>query len=120
MYLGHHEMPKEYFFPDEKLHHIDPFIPMFDYYPSYFIWTKNYTRLFSIFDSTVMLCKQKVDVGIYNPDARFYFIISTSENPNTIPVIVGLTSRTRHTPEPRIPTSRTNIIISKCFMYRVH
>ena len=33
--------------------------------------------------------------------------ISTSENPNTIPVIVGLTSRTRHTPEPRIPTSRT-------------
>ena len=84
IYVGHHEMSEEYFFPDEKLHHIDPLIPMFDYYPSYFIWTKNYTRLFSIFDSTVMRCKQKVDVGIYNPDARFYFIISNSENPQSV------------------------------------
>ena len=28
---------------------------------------KNYTRLFSIFDSTILKCKQKVDVGIYDP-----------------------------------------------------
>ena len=83
-HIGHHETSHDYFFPPDKLHQIDPFIPMFDYYPSYFIWTKNYTHLFSIFDSTVLQCKQKVDVGIYIPDARFYFILSSSENPETV------------------------------------
>ena len=62
-----HVMTDQYFFPRDKLYQRSPFIPLFDYYPSYFIWMKNYTHLFSIFDSTIMQCKQKVDVGIYDP-----------------------------------------------------
>ena len=60
-------MSDQYFFPRDELYQRSPFIPLLDYYPSYFIWMKNYTRLFSIFDSTILQCKQKVDVGIYDP-----------------------------------------------------
>ena len=60
-------MSDQYFVPQNKLYQRSPFIPYFDYYPSYIIWVKNYTQLFSIFDSTILQCKQKVDVGIYDP-----------------------------------------------------
>ena len=66
-FTDHHGMSDQYFFPRDKLYQRSPFIPLLDYYPSYFIWMKNYTRLFSIFDSTILQCKQKVDVGIYDP-----------------------------------------------------
>ena len=66
-FTDHHGMSDQYFFPRDELYQRSPFIPLLDYYPSYFIWMKNYTRLFSIFDSTILKCKQKVDVGIYDP-----------------------------------------------------
>ena len=62
-----HVISDQYFVPQNKLYQRSPFIPLFDYYPSYIIWVKNYTHLFSIFDSTILQCKQKVDVGIYDP-----------------------------------------------------
>lgn len=68
-----------HFIPREELYQRQPFIPMFEYYPTYVIWLQNYTRLFSLFDKTILFCKQKVHVGIYDSDARFVFVNGQTE-----------------------------------------
>ena len=37
-------------------------------------------HVLKIFDESTMHCKQKVDVGIYHSEARFFFILDKYEN----------------------------------------
>ena len=81
---SHHDVDDMHFIPREDLYQRQPFIPMFEYYPTYVIWLQNYTRLFSLFDKTILFCKQKVDVGIYDSDARFVFVNRQDEHPQDL------------------------------------
>ncbi len=81
---SHHDDDGMHLIPRDELYHRRPFIDFFDYYPSYIIWTENYKQLFSIFDSTILQCKQKVDVGIYDSDAYFYFIVGRDARPEAV------------------------------------
>ena len=65
--------------PRDEMHQREPLIPIYQYHPTYVIWTQDIPRLLQIFDKTIMKCKQKIDVGIYNSDARFFFVIDQNE-----------------------------------------
>ena len=66
--------------PRDEMHQREPLIPIYQYHPTYVIWTQDIPRLLQIFDKTIMKCKQKIDVGIYNSDARFFFVIDQNES----------------------------------------
>ena len=61
--------------PRDQMHEREPLIPIYQYYPTYLIWTQDVPKLLEIFDKTIMKCKQKIDVGIYDSDARFFFVV---------------------------------------------
>ena len=65
--------------PRDEMHQREPLIPIYQYHPTYVIWTQDIPRLLRVFDETIMKCKQKIDVGIYNSDARFFFVIDQNE-----------------------------------------
>ena len=65
--------------PRDEMHQREPLIPVYQYHPTYVIWTQDIPRLLHVFDQTIMMCKQKIDVGIYNSDARFFFVIDQNE-----------------------------------------
>lgn len=59
-----------------------PFFPKNKFHSSMFVWVRNRGTLdevLSIFDGTIMHCKQKIEPGIYNTQTRFYFYLESIE-----------------------------------------
>ena len=56
-----------------------PLIKMAKYFPTYLIWVDDIEKILRIFDRTILTCDQKIEVGIYNPSAKFMFILNENE-----------------------------------------
>jgi hypothetical protein len=61
--------------PRDQIYLREPLVPIQKYYPSYVIWTKDVNKVLDIFDKTILNCPQKIDVAIYHPSARFFFVV---------------------------------------------
>ena len=56
-----------------------PLITMTKYFPTYLIWVDDIEKLLQIFDKTILTCDQKIEVGIYKPNAKFLFVLNEHE-----------------------------------------
>ena len=53
---------------------------MTKYFPTYFVWVDDVEKMLQIFDRSILKCDQKIEVGIYNPAAKFLFVVNQNEN----------------------------------------
>lgn len=61
---------------DPVMHMRDPLLPSHNYHRSVVVWggRDDVAAAYGVFNRTVMWCDQKIDVGIFNPQTRFYFL----------------------------------------------
>ena len=66
--------------PKDKIFLRTPLITMTKYLPTYFVWVDDVEKMLQIFDRSILKCDQKIEVGIYNPAAKFLFVVNQNEN----------------------------------------
>ena len=47
--------------------------------PTYIIWVDDLKMVLEIFDKSMMICEQKFDAGVYNPQAKFLFVVDQND-----------------------------------------
>ena len=75
--LNPHAPEVPYHRDDPVLHWREKLLPTQRFHKSLFIWLDQapLDLMFTILDTTIMWCDQKIEVGEYNPQSRFYFLV---------------------------------------------
>ncbi len=93
--LSREERSSSFLVPEDSIYIREQLIPAGKQRNNIFVWAKqaNLQKVLSIFESTVMDCKQKWNLGVFNKDTKFLFL---TENENETETVFSLDSVTKH------------------------